>query len=157
MGDHEHALEFAQRALELADGLDDVALKVQASSRLGWIYHVLGAHGRAIDLLVQSLAPLEGDLSVQRLGMPTLPSVMSRTYLSWSLAELGRFTESAVRAEEGLRIAERVGEPFSLIAAYTALGSLRRSKGDLSEAIPVLERARALCQEANIVTWLPFV
>ncbi len=107
--------------------------------------------GSAIELLTQSLVPLEGELSTQRLGMPTLPSVMSRTYLSWSLAELGRFPEAAVRAEEGLRIAERVGEPFSRIAAYTALGSLRRSQGDLDEAIPILERAHALCQEANIV------
>jgi class 3 adenylate cyclase/tetratricopeptide (TPR) repeat protein len=105
MGDHERAAEFGQRGLDLAKGLDDVALSVQASSRLGWIYHVLGAHGRAIDLLTQSLAPLEGDLSAQRLGMPTLPSVMSRTYLTWSLAELGRFSEAAARAEEGLRIA----------------------------------------------------
>ena len=88
--------------------------------------------------------------------MPTLPSVMSRTYLSWSLAELGKFPEAAVRAEEGLLIAERVGEPFSRIAAYTALGSLHRSQGDLAEAIPILERAHVLCQEANIVTWLPF-
>jgi class 3 adenylate cyclase/tetratricopeptide (TPR) repeat protein len=155
MGDHERAAEFGQRGLDLAKGLDDVALSVQASSRLGWIYHVLGAHGRAIDLLTQSLAPLEGDLSAQRLGMPTLPSVMSRTYLTWSLAELGRFSEAAARAEEGLRIAERVGEPLSRIAACTALGSLSRSKGDLEEAIPVMERARVLCQEANIVPWLP--
>ncbi len=155
MGDHERAAEFGQRGLDLAKGLDDVALSVQASSRLGWIYYVLGAHGRAIDLLTQSLAPLEGDLSAQRLGMPTLPSVMSRTYLTWSLAELGKFSEAAARAEEGLQIAERVGEPLSRIAAYTALGSLRRSKGDLEEAIPVLERACALCREANIVAWLP--
>jgi class 3 adenylate cyclase/tetratricopeptide (TPR) repeat protein len=155
MGDHERAVEFGQRALDLAGGLDDVALRVQASSRLGWIYHVLGGHQRAVDLLTQSLVPLEGELSTQRLGMPTLPAVMSRTYLSWSLAELGRFPEAAVRAEEGLRIAEGVGEPFSRIAAYTALGGLRRSKGDLDEAIPILERARALCQEANIVPWVP--
>jgi tetratricopeptide (TPR) repeat protein len=155
-GDHDHAVECGQRALDLAGGLDDVALRVQASFRLGWIYHVLGGHGNAIELLTQSLVPLEGELSTQRLGMPTLPSVMSRTYLTWSLAELGRFPEAAVRAEEGLRIAERVGEPFSRVAAYTALGSLRRSQGDLAEAIPVLKRAHALCQEANIVTMLPF-
>jgi class 3 adenylate cyclase/tetratricopeptide (TPR) repeat protein len=155
LGDHERAVEFGQRGLDLAQGLDDVALSVQASSRLGWIYYVLGAYERAIDLLTQSLAPLGGALSGQRLGMPTLPSVMSRTYLTWSLAELGKFVDAAARAEEGLRIAEHIGEPLSRIAAYTALGSLRRSKGDLGEAIPVLERARALCQDANIVPWLP--
>ena len=178
IGDHDRAVECGQRALDLASGLDDVALRVQASSRLGWIYHVLGAHRRAIDLLTQSLSSLEGELSTQRLGMPTLPSVMSRTYLCWSLAELGRFPEAAVRAKEGLRIAEGVGEPFSRVTAYTAalrpgrigvpivgepfsrvtaytaLGSLRRSQGDFDGAIAVLERARALCQEANIVAWL---
>ncbi len=154
LGDHERAVEFGQRGLDLAQGLDDVALSVQASSRLGWIYYVLGAYERAIDLLTQSLAPLEGALSGQRLGMPTLPSVMSRMYLTWSLAQLGKFVDAATRAEEGLRIAEHVGEPFGRITAYTVLGSLRRSKGDLGEAIPVLERAHALCQDANIVPWL---
>jgi tetratricopeptide (TPR) repeat protein len=154
LGDHERAVEFGQRGLDLAHGLDDVALSVQASSRLGWIYYALGAYGRAIDLITQSLAPLEGALSGQRLGMPTLPAVMSRTYLTWSLAELGKFVDAAARAEEGRRIAEHVGEPFGRIAAYTALGSLLRTEGDLGEAIPMLERAHALCQEANIVPWL---
>jgi tetratricopeptide (TPR) repeat protein len=160
MGDHEHALQFVQRGLDLAGGLDDVALRVQASIRLGWIHYALGAYGHAIEFLTQSLAPLEDELSSQRLGMPAYPSVIfsviSRTYLSWSLAELGRFPESAARAEEGRQIAERVGEPAGRIAAYIALGSLSRSKGDLAESIPILERARALCQEANVVAWLPF-
>src|SRR5262249_51435639 len=106
LGDHERAVEFGQRGLDLTHGLDDVALSVQASSRLGWIYYVLGAYERAIHLLTQSLAPLGGALSGQRLGMPTLPSVMSRTYLTWSLAELGKFGDAAAQAEEGFRIAE---------------------------------------------------
>jgi tetratricopeptide (TPR) repeat protein len=64
--------------------------------------------------------------------------------------------DAAARAEEGLRIAEHVGEPVSRIAAHIALGSLRRGKGDHGEAIPVLERAHALCQDnADLVTWLP--
>jgi class 3 adenylate cyclase/tetratricopeptide (TPR) repeat protein len=155
LGDRERAVEFGQRGLDLAQGLEDVALSVQASSRLGWIYYPLGAYERAIDLLTQSLAPLRGALSGQRLGMPGLPSVISRMYLTWALAELGKFVDAAAEAEEGLRIAEHVGEPVGRVAAYIALGSLRRGKGDLGEAIPVLERAHALCQEANQPTWLP--
>ncbi|MFO0711168.1 MAG: AAA family ATPase [Sandaracinus sp.] len=150
----ERAAEVGQRALELAAATDDLALEVQASSRLGWVHYVLGAYPRAVELLDRSIAPLVGTRSTQRLGMPTLPSVMSRTYLSWSLSELGRFAEAATRATEALRIAESVGEAFSRVTACTALGSQRRSQGHLAEAIPLLERARTLCREANIVVWL---
>ena len=89
--------------------------------------------------------------------MTGLPSVLSRVYLSWSLAELGVFAEGGARGEEGVRIAEAADHPFSLIWAYVGVGHLYLRKGDLHQAIPVLERGLGLCQVANILTWFPAV
>jgi tetratricopeptide (TPR) repeat protein len=73
------------------------------------------------------------------------------------LADLGAFAEGAARGEEAVRLAEAVDHPFSLIQAYFALGSLYLRKGDLHQAIPVLERGLGLCQVAYILTWFPTV
>ena len=72
--------------------------------------------------------------------MTGLPAVMSRTWLVSCLADLGAFDEGTARGAEAVRLAEAVDHPFSLTQAYFALGSLYLRKGDLSEAIPVLER-----------------
>ena len=47
-------------------------------------------------------------------------------------------------AEEGLRIAETVNHPFSLIVAYYGLSVVYLRQGDVHRAIPVLERAMGL-------------
>ena len=56
-----------------------------------------------------------------------------------------------------MRLAEAVDDPFSLTQAYFALGSLSLRKGDVPQAIPVLERGLDVCQDAHILTWLPTV
>jgi tetratricopeptide (TPR) repeat protein len=58
-------------------------------------------------------------------------------------------------AEEGLRIAETVNNPLSLIVAcqWTSVVYLRR--GDVQRAIPMLERAMGLCQDWHIPLFVP--
>ena len=66
---------------------------------------------------------------------------------------MGAFAEGIAVAEEGLRLAEVVNHPTSLETAYTGAGAIYLHKGDLPKALPLLERALGLCQEAN----LPYV
>src|SRR5262249_20441460 len=56
--------------------------------------------------------------------------------------------------EEGLRLAEAVDDPFSLVNAYNGIGSVYLHQGALSQAISVLARGLALCQSWNIQSWL---
>jgi len=156
-GEHQHALEAGQRALAIVPTVDDLALQVQATSRLGWVYHVLGDHHRAIEFLTTSLAPLEGELARERLGMPAYPSVMSRTYLAWSLAELGRFSEAVACGEEGLRIAETLSHPLTLIAGYSGPGGAYLRKGDFARAAQLLEQGYSVSRVAAIAVWLPII
>ena len=71
----------------------------------------------------------------------------SRAWLGLCHAELGAFTEGLALAEDGLRIAETVNHPFSLIEACFGIGVVSLRQGDLQRAIPVLERAMGLCQD----------
>jgi tetratricopeptide (TPR) repeat protein len=101
------------------------------------------------------VASLTGELTRERFGMTGLPAVMSRAWSASCLADLGAFDEGAAQGAEAVQLAEAVDHPFSLTQAYFALGSLYLRKGDLSQAIPVLERGLERCRAANILTWLP--
>jgi tetratricopeptide (TPR) repeat protein len=58
-------------------------------------------------------------------------------------------------AEEGLRIAETVNHPFSLIVTCYGLSVVYLRQGDVHRAIPGLERAMGLCQDWHIPLFLP--
>ena len=78
--------------------------------------------------------------------MTGFPSVLSRTCLTLCLAEGGAFYEAIAYGEEGLRIAEAVDDPFSLVNAYNSIGAVYLRQGALSQAIALLARGLALCQ-----------
>ena len=59
-------------------------------------------------------------------------------------------------AEDGLRIAETVNHPFSLIEACHGVSVVYLRQGDVQRAIPVLERAMGLCQDWHILLFLPW-
>jgi tetratricopeptide (TPR) repeat protein len=100
---------------------------------------------------------LETELLRGRSDTPSLRSVVSRTWLVWSLAELGAFPEGIVRAREGIKIAEAINRPDSLINAYSGIGFLFLRKGDLSEAISLLERGFGFYQDWQIPLLFPLV
>jgi class 3 adenylate cyclase/tetratricopeptide (TPR) repeat protein len=157
IGNSARAVESGERALALATSLQDFALELMATFFLGTVHRALGDYRRAADCFRRNVASLTEELIRERFGMTGLPAVMSRTWLVSCLTDLGAFDEGAARGAEAVRLAEAVDHPFSLIQAYFALGSLYLSKGDLSKAIPVLERGLGLCRVANIPTWFPTV
>jgi tetratricopeptide (TPR) repeat protein len=58
-------------------------------------------------------------------------------------------------AADGLRVAEVVNSPFSLIEACRGVSFLHLRQGDVHRAIPVLERAMSLCQDWHIPLFVP--
>ncbi len=157
MSDLDHALESGQRALALATAHGDVGLQVMANFYMGAVSYDLGDYRRATDFFRWNVASLEGDLIRERFGMTGLPSVLSRVYLSWSLAELGAFAEGFTRGEEGVRVAEAADQPFSLIWAYVGIGHLYVCKGEVHRSIPFLEGGLRICHEWHIPTLFPTV
>jgi class 3 adenylate cyclase/tetratricopeptide (TPR) repeat protein len=155
MGAYDQAITTAQRALTLATASGEVVLHALANRFLGQAYQAQGDYRRAIDCFRQTVASLDGARCHERLGEPILPAVISRACLAWCHAELGTFAEGRALGDEGLRIAEAVDHPGSLMFASWGIGLLALRRGDLYRALPLLERAVGICQEADLPVWFP--
>jgi tetratricopeptide (TPR) repeat protein len=103
------------------------------------------------------MAALEGAKRHERFGRVFLPAVQSRAWLAACHAELGTFAEGRAFGDEGLRIAEAAGHPGSLMFAHWGVGVLALRHGDLPRALPRLERAVGLCQDADLPVYFPRV
>jgi tetratricopeptide (TPR) repeat protein len=71
----------------------------------------------------------------------------------WALAELGEFTEGIARGEDAVRIADMVGQPFSVVASHSFLSDLYLIKGDIKKALPMLEHSLRVCRDARVLTF----
>jgi tetratricopeptide (TPR) repeat protein len=157
MGAYDQAITTAQRALALATASGDAVLHALANFYLGQAYRGQGDYGRAIDCLGQTAVSFEGTRRHERFGLPILPAVNSRAWRATCHAELGTFVEGRTLGEEGLRIAQAVAHPVSLMWASYGIGLLALRQGDLPRALPPLERAVSLCQDADLPFYFPWV
>jgi class 3 adenylate cyclase/tetratricopeptide (TPR) repeat protein len=154
-GDNDRALESGQRALALTEALGTSALRVQATFRLGQVHFSRGDHRRAVEYLGRNVAELTGDLLYQPFGLPYHPSVSSRAWAAWCLAELGEFAEGLARGAEAVQLAEAVDHAYSRVIASVGAGVAHLIKGESEEAIAVLEPGLRLCEGGSFPLWFP--
>jgi len=107
-----------------------------------------------MDCFGQTVAFFEGARRRERFGQVNMPAVLARARLAWCHAELGTFAEGRAVGDEGLRIAETVDHPGSLMFAYFGIGLLSLRQGDLHRALPRLEQAVGICQEADLLSYV---
>jgi predicted ATPase/class 3 adenylate cyclase len=148
-GDPDQAIASGQRALGIAAALGDFGLQVAPTLYMGQVYHGLGDYRQAIAFLKRNVETLTSDLLREHFGIAGFPSVYSRAWVAWSLAELGEFAEGIALGEETVRLAEEIGQPWSLTAAYLGVGHLYLRKGELQRAIPLFERGLSLSQSGD--------
>jgi len=144
------ALGFGQSAQAIAESLGDVPLQVTGNLYLGAAYLWTGDYPRAEELLLKAVQWLEGDWSQERFGLAGFPAVMARYHLTWIFADEGKFKEGIAHGQEGIRLAEALDHPYSLAFACSGLAHLQITRGELSHAVRLLERARALAREWNL-------
>ncbi|PYS17068.1 MAG: hypothetical protein DMG15_00380 [Acidobacteria bacterium] len=149
-GEDYRAVSPGERALAIATELGDFGLQVIALDRLSRVYMGLGEYRRAIALCERSTSLLEGKPVGERFGMASVASVVTRIPLVLSLAELGDVANGIAQGEEVVRIAEMVGQPFSLVGAYLLVSHIYIVKGDLEKATPLAERSLDICRNAEI-------
>jgi predicted ATPase/class 3 adenylate cyclase len=154
---YDQAIAVAQRALALALSSGDAVLHALTNQSLGPVYLMQGDYRRAIDCFEQSMAFLDGERRRERFGENVLPAAFSSAYLAWCHAELGTFAEGSALAEEGLRIAEAVNHPVSLIVASWGVGLLALRQGRLARVLLLLERFLSISQEVDLWAYLPFI
>jgi tetratricopeptide (TPR) repeat protein len=151
--DYEPAVETGQRALTIASELGDLALVAVARLSLGRAFHELGDYRKAMSLLRPIVTMLSGDRARERFGQPALLSVSSRQWIAWCHGWRGEFAEALTLADECQDLLGDAHRPPDLIVTSAALGLPALLRGDLSVAIPALERAISLARTHNIKSW----
>ena len=149
-GEFDSAVRQGQRALEIADAIDDLPLRVVSGAILAMTHWSRGEYRNAVARARSNVDLLAGSLQFERMGMAQLPAVYSRTAAAVSLAELGEFGDGCMLGADALSIAERSGHPQSLISASLGLGWVRTLRGDVESAIDVLERGLAVAEAAGL-------
>jgi class 3 adenylate cyclase/tetratricopeptide (TPR) repeat protein len=145
--DSAQSASFAKRALGIARAIDDRVLERYCIQRLANASNTLGDYSRAVELyqrVVESGERLE-------FGGESLPlTVMAAHWLAVCLSQLGRFPQAVARAEQALRIAESMDQPYGLVTGHRAMGFVDLMQGKFQTAIPSLERALDICQTAKL-------
>jgi tetratricopeptide (TPR) repeat protein len=138
--------------IDTADPGADIVTK----NYMGIAYHVTGNYFRAIDLLKHTIATADEEaIRYERFGTSTVLSVSCRNWVVQSLAQTGVFNEGINFAQEGIQIAEKANHPYSLAYINCSFGFLLVLKGDLNQAVKVLQHCQKFCQDANIRVLFP--
>jgi tetratricopeptide (TPR) repeat protein len=143
------ALAAGTRALEVARRLDDLRLRIVATSLLVQVHHARGEFDRVIELATGNLAALPADWVHETFGLGGPPSVWDRGSMIQSLAELGRFDEAARYEAEMMRLAEPTEHAFTISMALFAASVLHVQKGDWAQAFSRIERWVAMARTGS--------
>lgn len=149
------ARAFGEQAGAIAAALGDSSLLAVANYYAGAACFASTDYRDAEGFLRKAIHALEGALSHERFGLAGFPAVMARWLLASSLAERGEFAEALGYSQEGLRIAEELRHPYSLILMCWGLALLHTLKGELTQASVHLERALALCRDWTVPVLSP--
>jgi tetratricopeptide (TPR) repeat protein len=152
----DEALVSGSRALEIAGRLEDLRLRIAATSYLAQAHYLRGEYDRAIELATGNLVALPADWSYENVGFGRPPSVWDRAWLVMSLAEIGRFAEAASYEAEAMRLAEPTEHAFTIGLAHFAASALYLLKGDWVRARALNERLIAVLRAGNVVLQLPY-
>ncbi|MGF1477142.1 MAG: AAA family ATPase [Geminicoccaceae bacterium] len=156
IGRSEEALEAADKAIAIAEQGSDSCLEVAGKFYLGCA-RVTGAHLREAERVFGDVCDtLTGDRVFERCGLPFAPSIVSRSWLVWSLAERGCFAEAKIHGDEAARLAEELEQPFNLAHIHYDMGYFWAAKGDFPQAIATLEQAYGLIRDWNLTYLSPF-
>ena len=138
------------RAMAIADERADFPLQVMSHFFLGLAYVYACRFRESIQLLSWNIDRLQGEAVYERFGEPGLPAVFSRSYLVRALADLGRFAEGLARGDEAVRLSESTDLPFSLASSLEGLGYVHVRRGEIPQAIVLLERGLQICEQRQL-------
>ncbi len=145
MGYSDRAQEPIDRAFAIAESTGDGLLKLRAMDNLARLCHDRGDYRQAAVRLRDFLTAVEA-AGASSLSSGATPLVTNSTaYLTWSLSEVGEFAEATRLAQESLRFAKALDNPFALITACMGAGIADLRRGNAPAAISVLEHGLQVC------------
>ncbi len=152
-GDSLQSRALARDAVAIGEALADLSLTVVASYYLGAAAFTMGNYGETEAAFRRVLESLRDHPRHERFGMTGFPGAISHSYLAWSLGERGRFGDGIAHGQEGLRVAEAIGQPFSQAWACWGLSHAHAIQGNHEEALRLIERATVVSRAAGAEGW----
>jgi len=148
-GKHDQAIAHGRRAL--SSNRDSAELNSVTYYYLGQAHHHMGDYDESISMLKRTLSLVgEGSDKYEHFGTPSIISVICRVWLVQSFAEIGAFRDGMAHARDAIQIAEEAGQAYCLAYGFCSLGFLLLLKGEFEQAVPVLEKARQICEKSEI-------
>ncbi|MGI9206142.1 MAG: tetratricopeptide repeat protein [Woeseiaceae bacterium] len=137
-GDYEASLDFAQQALAVSQGLQDLAGQAAGHTRVGRILHLQGDYEGAGSGYRQALA-----LYSREYGPDSLQVSQSRSHLANLLNHQTRYEEAIAEFEEALRVRRLFydGDHSEFTEILLGMGSTLKNLGRLDEATETYETA----------------
>lgn len=152
----DEALATGSRALEIADRLSDLRLRLLSTSYLEQVGCYRGDYEHVVALATNNLAALPAEWVNEHFGMAVPVSIFDRAWLIMSLAELGRFTEAAKYEAEVIQIADSTEYAFSIGWAHFAASMPHLLKGDWAKARTLAEHWIVTLRTGNVAIHLPW-
>jgi class 3 adenylate cyclase/tetratricopeptide (TPR) repeat protein len=155
LGELDEACASGVRSLEIARRLGDLRLRILTTGFLEQAHYNRGDYARVVELATENLSVLPADWAYESfVGLSTPVSVVDRSWLVRSLAQLGRFAEAAEHADEMIRIADTTHQVHSVGLAYYTGGTRYLLQGDWGQARSKLEHGIAVIRKGNVVVLL---
>jgi class 3 adenylate cyclase/tetratricopeptide (TPR) repeat protein len=152
----DEAVVTGNRALEIAQRLGDLRLRILSTSLLEQTYYYRGEYEHVVELATDNLAALPADWVHEYFGMAVPASIFGRAWLIMSLAELGRFAEAAKYEDEAIQFAEETQHPHTIGFAQFAGSVLHLSQGDWARARSLAESWINTCLALQTPSLLPW-
>lgn len=146
-GDSVEAVAFGEKAQAIVASLGDHRLKTTGSLFLGIAYFSRLDYLRSEPLFEQVLQ-LVGEQH-QRNGLAGYPAVSARAYLTRIASDQGRFAQGIRLGQDGIALAEALDHPYSQCVVAWHLADLYVCKGELEQAVSLLERFLDVARQWN--------
>ncbi|MGI9262547.1 MAG: tetratricopeptide repeat protein, partial [Woeseiaceae bacterium] len=137
-GDYEVSLEFAEQALAVSQGLQDLPGQAAGHTRVGRIHHLQGDYEGAGSGYRQAM-----ELYTREYGPDSLQVSQSRSHLANLLNHQTRYEDAIAEFEEALRIRQVFfdGDHSEFTEILLGMGSTLKNLGRLDEATEMYQKA----------------
>jgi tetratricopeptide (TPR) repeat protein len=156
LGELDEALVTGTRALDIAERLGDLRLRILTTSCLEQTYYYRGQYENVVELAPDNLAALPTEWVHEHFGLTVPASVVGRAWLIMSLAELGRFAEAIKYEAEATRLAEPTRHAFTISWAHFAASMLHLLKGEWAKARSRVDHWIVVVRTGNVAIQLPW-
>jgi class 3 adenylate cyclase/tetratricopeptide (TPR) repeat protein len=149
-GQYREGVALCDRAIELADGNPNVRASASGGRRYAFCYGFKGFLFSFMGELEQARQLIEPGRKLARDQEDMETVGLTHMYSAWLAHFVGEPGGGLGHAQQTLEIAERIGGPFSRVAAWFSLGSAEQRRCEWQRSIEAFERSFAIARESRV-------